>query len=136
MSIEIKRSINPINYDFAISKLEKRVRQMIEKKKINELIWFLEHPSTFTAGSRFNNNEILDKSINIVKTKRGGKITWHGPGQLVCYFIIDLSKRKKDIRNFINIIESSIIDTLKEYQITVTSDRKNVGIWYKKKKKD
>ena len=135
MKIEIKRSINPINYDFAISKLEKRVRQMIEKKKINELIWFLEHPSTFTAGSRFNNNEILDKSINIVKTKRGGKITWHGPGQLVCYFIIDLSKRKKDIRNFINIIESSIIDTLKEYQITVTSDRKNVGIWYKKKKK-
>ena len=135
MNIEIKKSIKPVNYVQAINFLEKRVKQIIDKKGEKELIWFLEHSSVFTGGSSYNNNEILDNSIKVIKTSRGGKITWHGPGQLVCYFVIDLNKRKKDIRKFINIIENSIIKTLKEYKINSSSDKKNIGIWYKKNNK-
>ena len=134
MIIEIKRSIKPVNYDSAIKKLEERVGQLIEKKSNNELIWFLEHPSIFTGGSTYKKSEILDKSIKIIKTSRGGKITWHGPGQLICYFVIDLNKRKKDLRKFIQLIEKSIIKSLNELNINSECDRKNIGIWYKSKK--
>ena len=130
MSIEIKKSIKPVNYFDAIDFLEKRVAK-ININDANELIWILEHPSIFTAGTSFNENDILDKSIKIVKTSRGGKITWHGPGQLVCYFVINLNNRKKDIRKFLNIIENSIITSLKKFGISSYSDRKNIGIWTK-----
>ena len=135
MSIEIKKSIKPVKYDLAINYLEHRVKEIIDKKTKKELIWFLEHPSIFTGGSSFKENEILDKSIKILKTSRGGKLTWHGPGQLICYFVINLNKRKRDIRKFINIIEESIIDALCEYKIKTKSDRKKIGIWYIKNKK-
>ena len=128
MSIEIKRSIKPVDYNDAIDQLEKRLEKVINKKA-NELIWFLEHKTIFTAGTSFNENDIIDKSIKIIKTSRGGKITNHSPGQLICYFVIDLTKRKKDIRKFIISIENSIIDTLKEFKIKSISDRKNIGIW-------
>ena len=130
MSIEIKKSIKPVNYFDAIDFLEKRVTK-ININDANELIWILEHPSIFTAGTSFNENDILDKSIKVVKTSRGGKITWHGPGQLVCYFVINLNNRKKDIRKFLNIIENSIINSLKKFGISSYSDRKNIGIWTK-----
>jgi len=131
--MEIKRSIKPVKYYKAISYLEKRVNQLIHNNTKKELIWFLQHPPTFTGGSSYKNSDILDKSIKIIKSSRGGKITWHGPGQLVCYLAIDLNKRKKDIRYFINIIEKSIIKTLKEFNIDAAADRKNVGIWHKSK---
>ena len=130
MSIEIKKSIKPVNYFDAIDFLEKRVTK-ININDANELIWILEHPSIFTAGTSFNENDILDKSIKVFKTSRGGKITWHGPGQLVCYFVINLNNRKKDIRKFLNIIENSIITSLKKFGISSYSDRKNIGIWTK-----
>ena len=130
MSIEIKKSIKPVNYFDAIDFLEKRVTK-ININDANELIWILEHPSIFTGGTSFNENDILDKSIKVVKTSRGGKITWHGPGQLVCYFVINLNNRKKDIRKFLNIIENSIITSLKKFGISSYSDRKNIGIWTK-----
>ena len=134
MSIEIKRSIKPVKYNQAIKELEYRVDQLIKQKAKNELIWFLEHPAIFTGGSGYKESEILDKSILITKTSRGGKITWHGPGQLICYFVIDLNKRKKDIRNFVKIVEQSIIKTLDEFNINSESDRKNIGIWHKSEK--
>ena len=130
MSIEIKKSIKPVNYLDAIDFLEKRITKII-RNDADELIWILEHPSIFTAGTSFNENDILDKSIKVVKTSRGGKITWHGPGQLVCYFVINLNIRKKDIRKFLNIIENSIIASLKKFGINSYSDRKNIGIWTK-----
>ncbi len=133
MYMEIKRSIKPVKYYKAISYLEKRVNQLIHNNTKKELIWFLQHPPTFTGGSSYKNSDILDKSIKIIKSSRGGKITWHGPGQLVCYLAIDLNKRKKDIRYFIKIIEKSIIKTLKEFNIDAAADRKNVGIWHKSK---
>ena len=130
MNIEIKKSIKPVNYDKAINFLEERVEQLANNKKAKELIWFLEHPSIFTGGSSYKKEEILDNSIKINKTSRGGKITWHGPGQLICYFAIDLSKRNKDIRKFIEIIENSIINSIKFFNINLKSDRNNIGIWF------
>ena len=134
MNIDIKKSTKLINYTEAIDFLEKRLIE-VNQNKSNELIWVLEHPSTFTGGTSYNKNEILDKKINLIKTNRGGKITWHGPGQLVCYFVIDLNKRKKDIRKFVTLIEKTIIQTLKKYKINSFSDRKNIGIWVNDKNK-
>ena len=134
MSIEIKKSIKPVKYLDALRFMEQRLLD-INSKKSRDLIWILEHEDLYTAGKNYKNNEIIDKSINILKTNRGGKITYHGPGQLICYFVIDLKKRNKDIRKFVSIIEKTIIETLNNYGIETFSDRKNIGIWYREKSK-
>ena len=130
--MEIKKSKKPIKYDDAIRIMEKRLHN-INKGVADELVWILEHEEIYTAGKNHKDSEIIDKSIKIVKTNRGGKITYHGPGQLICYFVIDLKKRKKDIRKFISLIEKSIITTLKFYKIKTFADRNNIGIWYNDK---
>ncbi|NDG90098.1 MAG: lipoyl(octanoyl) transferase, partial [Proteobacteria bacterium] len=89
----------------------------------------------YTAGSSYKESEILNKSFKLIKTNRGGKITYHGPGQLICYFVIDLRNKKKDIRNFVCIIEKTIIQTLEEFNIKSFADRNNVGVWTKKNNK-
>ena len=129
MNIEIKKSQKPVKYEDALTFMEQRLREINEKKS-KDLIWILEHEEIFTAGTSYKETEILDKSIKIIKTNRGGKITYHGPGQLICYFVIDLKKRNKDIRKFISTIEKTIIDTLKYYNIETFADKKNIGIWY------
>ena len=134
MNIEIKKSQKPVKYEDAIRLMEQRLLD-IDQKNSSDLIWILEHQDLYTAGTSYNENEIIDKSINIFKTNRGGKITYHGPGQLICYFVIDLKKRNKDIRKFISLIEKTIIDTLMTYKIKTFSDKKNIGIWYKKNSK-
>ena len=132
MMIEIKKSIKPVKYKNAILILEKRLNE-IHTKKNSELIWILEHQEVYTAGTSYKNNEILDKSIKIIKTNRGGKITYHGPGQLVFYFVIDLNKRGKNVRKLISSVENAIIGSLKEFKIDTFADRENVGIWHKRK---
>ena len=130
MNVEIKKSKKPIKYKDALKFMEKRLAD-INSRKEKELVWTLEHEEIYTAGTSYSENEILDKSIKLFKTNRGGKITYHGPGQLICYFVIDLRKRNKDIRRFVNLIEKVIIESLKKYNIYSFSDRKNVGIWTK-----
>ena len=129
MNIEIKKSIKPINYFDAIELLEK-ILEDLHNNIDKELIWTLEHNEIFTAGTSYKESEILDNSIDLIKTNRGGKITCHAPGQLICYFVLDLRK-KKDIRKFINIIEKTIIETLKFYKIETFPDKNNIGIWHK-----
>ena len=133
MNIEIKKSVKPVNYFKAINLLEARLQQLYEKKE-KELIWILRHNEIFTAGTSYNKNEIIDKSIDVIKTNRGGKITYHGPGQLICYFVIDL-RDKKDVRKFITSIEKTIIQTLRFFNIETFSDKENIGIWHKKRNK-
>ena len=134
MNFEIKKSTKPVKYKDAITELEARLK-LVSKNEDKELIWVLEHESVFTAGTNYSKNDILDKSINIEETNRGGKITYHGPGQLVFYFVIDLRNRKKDIRKFISTIENTIIETLREFKIESHADKKNIGIWYNNKGK-
>ena len=133
MSIEIKISKNHVPYKEAMLYLNKRVEE-VKNGTNRELLWILEHPTTYTAGVSFNKKEIIDKKIKIVKSNRGGKITLHNPGQKIVYFVIDLNKRKKDIRKLINSLEKSIIKFLKNYKIHAKNDKKNIGIWVKDKK--
>ena len=133
MSIEIKISKKRIPYKIAMRYLNKRVEE-VKKGTNRELLWILEHPTTYTAGVSFNKKEIIDKKIKIIKSNRGGKVTLHNPGQKIIYFVINLNNRKKDIRKFINSIEESIIQFLKSYKIQSKKDKKNIGIWVKDKK--
>ena len=87
MNIEIKKSTKPVKYKDAITELEARLK-LVSENKGKELIWILEHEPVFTAGTSYSKDEILDKSINIHETNRGGKITYHGPGQLVCSILL------------------------------------------------
>ena len=132
MDIEIKISKKPVNFRRAISLIEKRLD--IVKNGGPEFIWFLEHPLTYTAGIRSKKDEIIDDSIKVIKTNRGGKLTLHNPGQQIVYFVINLNKRKKDIRNLITQIENIIIKFLENYGIKGSTDKKNIGIWVKEKK--
>jgi len=129
MNIEIKKSIKPIKYNLALEQMELRLKQ-IASGMGKELIWILEHEEIFTGGTSYKENEILDKSINFIKTNRGGKITYHGPGQLVFYFVLDLKKREKNIKKLITTIEKTIIDTLNYFEIKSFADKNNIGIWY------
>jgi|TARA_B110000259_G_scaffold186269_1_gene237091 lipoyl(octanoyl) transferase len=133
MTLQVKISKKLVTYKTAFSFLKKRV-ELVKKSGAEELLWILEHPLTFTSGIRFKENEILDKKISIVETNRGGKITLHSPGQKIVYFVLDLNKRKKDIKNLVKTIELIIIDFLKLYKIKSYADKKNIGIWVKDKK--
>ena len=134
MIIETKISKKPVIYKKAIKILENRFTNVLNNKK-PELIWILEHSNVYTAGTSFKDSDIIDKSIKIIKTNRGGKITFHGKGQIIFYFVINLNNRKKDIRWFIKIIEKSIISSLKEFGINSYNDKKNIGIWINHKSK-
>ena len=128
MNIEIKKSIKPINYEDAIRLLEERLLEINSNQK-SDLIWILEHQEIYTAGTSYKEEEILNKNIKVIKTNRGGKITYHGPGQLICYFVVDLKKRNRDIRKFITLIEKTIIESLSKFNIKAFGDPKNIGIW-------
>ena len=128
MNIEVKNSIKSIDYSKSMEILEKRVQDVYTGKK-NELLWLLEHKSVYTAGASSKDADLLDKKINVVKTNRGGKHTFHGKGQKVIYFVLNLNKRGKNIRKLITNIELCIIDILKEYRIESYPDKQNIGIW-------
>ena len=128
MEIEVKKSTQLVDYNIALKFLEERVKDVINEKK-PELLWILEHKAIFTAGTNSRENEILNKKIKVIKTSRGGKITYHGPGQIIVYFVLNLNKRQKDIRRLIRNIEKCIILTLKDFKIESYNDHKNIGIW-------
>ena len=127
--IDIKISNHNIEYIDALNFMEKKVDKIISNKE-NEMLWFLNHNHIYTCGTSANKNEILFKTNTpIFQTNRGGKTTYHGPGQRIVYIMINLNKRKKDIRKFINIIENSVISLLNEFDIEATTFPERVGIW-------
>ena len=128
MEIEVKKSAQLVDYNIALKFLEERVKDVINGKK-PELLWILEHKAIFTAWTNSRENEILNKKIKVIKTSRGGKITYHGPGQIIVYFVLNLNKRQRDIRKLIRNIEKCIILTLRDFKIESYNDHKNIGIW-------
>ena len=128
MNIEVKNSIKPIDYLESMKILEQRAKDVFLDKK-DELLWIMEHKSVYTAGTSSKSADLLNKKVNVIKTNRGGKHTFHGPGQKVVYFVLNLNKRKKDIRKLVIKIENCIMDILNEYKIESHPDRKNIGIW-------
>ena len=134
MNIEVINSIKSVDYTKSMKILEKRVHDVFLGKK-DELLWILEHNSVYTAGTSSKNIDLLDKNLKVIKTNRGGKHTYHGPGQKVVYFVLNLNKREKDIRKLVNKIENCIMDVLNEYNIESYPDRNNIGIWVDDKNK-
>ena len=132
MNIEVKTSKKPVDYKESIEILEKRVEDVLTGKK-KELLWVLEHNTVYTGGTSSNKKDIINNNIEVIKTNRGGKITIHSPGQKVVYFVLNLNNRKKDIRKLVSILETTIIQTLKEFKIESFNDKKNIGIWVKNK---
>ena len=129
MNIEIKKEYQFVDYEKSLELMQVRVNDIINESK-NELIWFLNHDHIYTQGTSSSEKEILKKNkIRILKTNRGGKTTYHGPGQRIIYFMINLNKRKKDVRNFITVIEKSLIEFLNIYNIDCRTYKDRVGIW-------
>ena len=127
--MEIKISKKPVSYNKAMKFLNDRVND-IHSDKNYELIWILEHPNLYTAGISATDNDLLDKNkFPTFKTNRGGKWTFHGKGQKIVYFILDLNKRGKAIRALVNKIQDIIILSLKEIGIESHKDKNNIGIW-------
>lgn len=130
-SFEIKISNEPIAYKEALNFLEDRVVKVHEKLE-KELIWILEHDSIYTKGISASDNDLLMPNLfPVIETNRGGKFTYHGPGQKIVYFVIDLNKRKKEIKEFVRTIEKWIISILKDFKISSYADPNNIGIWVK-----
>ena len=118
-----------IDYKDSIKMMEQRIQE-IHQGTQNELIWFLNHNHIYTQGTSASNKEIIkNTNTSIIKTNRGGKTTYHGPGQRIVYFLLDLNKRKKDVRKFITTIENSLIKFLNIYNIQATTFTDRVGIW-------
>ena len=127
--IDIKTSNHNIEYFDALDFMEKKIEKILNNRE-NEMLWFLNHNHVYTCGTSADKNEILSKTnIPILQTNRGGKTTYHGPGQRIVYFMINLNKRKKDIRRFVNTIENSVISLLKEFGIEATTFSDRIGIW-------
>ena len=128
-NISIKTSENNTDYHFAVNFMQDYVNQILNKNK-KDLIWFLNHDHIYTCGTSAKKDEILKQTnIPVIKSNRGGKTTYHGPGQRIIYLMIDLNKRKKDIRKFISLLEDSIIDLLREFNIESSTFPDRIGIW-------
>ena len=125
MNIEVKNSIKPVDYLKSMKILEKRVEDVFLNKK-KELLWILEHDLVYTAGLSAKDSDLINKKVKVIKTNRGGKYTLHGPGQKVVYFVLNLNKRKKDIRKLISTIEKSIIEFLLLYKLKGKKDGHNI----------
>ena len=133
--IEIKISNEEVNYKEAVLFMESKVRDISENNS-KELLWFLSHNHIFTQGTSASDDEILNSDvIEVLKTNRGGKTTYHGPGQRIVYFMLNLNNKKKDIRKFISVIENSVIDFLKNYNVEARAFKDRVGIWVIKNNK-
>ena len=133
--IEIKISNDEINYEKAIIFMESRV-ESISKNKSKELLWFLNHDHIFTQGTSASIDEILNPNeVKVIQTNRGGKTTYHGPGQRIVYFMLNLNNKKKDIRKFISLIENSVIEFLQHYNVEARAFKDRVGIWVIKNNK-
>ena len=133
--IEIKISNEEVNYKEAVLFMESKVRDISENHS-KELLWFLCHNHIFTQGTSASDDEILNSDvIEVLKTNRGGKTTYHGPGQRIVYFMLNLNNKKKDIRKFISVIENSVIDFLKNYNVEARAFKDRVGIWVIKNNK-
>jgi len=132
LSLDFLISEHLVDYDKAMAFMEKRV-SLIKKEKALEAIWFLEHPSIYTAGRSHGIKEGYIENVPILNTSRGGKVTWHGPGQRVIYLMIDIKKRKYDLRYFVSNLEQYIIKCLQELKIKAYKKDNLIGIWTKDK---
>ena len=128
-NIEVLTTSDLIDYEDAVSFMEDRIDK-IQKGETRELLWFLEHPPLYTAGTSAENSDLLDANrFPVYDSGRGGQYTYHGPGQRVVYVMLNLSERGKDVRGFVHSLENWIIKTLSTFGITAEVREGRVGVW-------
>ncbi|MBT0671193.1 lipoyl(octanoyl) transferase LipB [Novosphingobium profundi] len=126
--IELRISASPVPYREALAEMTER-NTAIAAGEARELIWFLEHPPVYTAGTSAATSDLLDPRFDVVEAGRGGRYTYHGPGQRVVYVLLDLKKRARDARGFVHALEGWVIDTLTDFGVEGFRSEGRIGIW-------
>ncbi len=126
--IALRRSEAPVLYRTALDEMTQR-NAAIAEGSAAELLWLLEHPPVYTAGTSAAADELLDPRFEVVEAGRGGRYTYHGPGQRVGYVLLDLKRRSRDVRGFVHGIEGWVIDTLSDFGVEAWRAPGRIGIW-------
>ncbi|NLR69640.1 lipoyl(octanoyl) transferase LipB [Novosphingobium sp. ERN07] len=127
-AIEIRRETAQVPYRTALDEMAVR-NAAIADNTARELVWLLEHPPVYTAGTSADPQELLDPRFEVVEAGRGGRYTYHGPGQRIGYVLLDLRKRARDVRGFVHALEGWVIDTLADFGVESWRAEGRVGIW-------
>ena len=125
---EILRSAGQVPYRDALAEMDRRNRA-ISAGEAEELLWLLEHPPVYTAGTSAGAGELLDPRFEVVEAGRGGRYTYHGPGQRIGYVLLDLTKRGRDVRHFVHSLEGWVIGTLGDLGVESWRAEGRIGIW-------
>ncbi len=129
MALDWRISDEPVDYDDAVAFMEDRVAR-IHAGEAAELIWLLQHPSLYTAGTSARAADLLDpERFPVHRSGRGGEYTYHGPGQRVAYVMLDLTRRGRDVRRFVDDLECWVIKALARFNIKGERRPDRVGIW-------
>jgi len=126
--IELRQDAAPVPYRAALDEMGAR-NAAIAAGEAQELIWLLEHPPVYTAGTSAAAAELLDPRFEVVEAGRGGRYTYHGPGQRVGYVLLDLKQRARDARGFVHGLEGWVIDTLADFDVESWRSEGRIGIW-------
>jgi lipoyl(octanoyl) transferase len=126
--VEWKTSDHAVPYPEALAEMEARAAAIAEGTA-GELVWLLEHPPIYTAGTSAQDGDLLDARFPVYRTGRGGQFTYHGPGQRVGYAMLDLKRRKPDVRAYVHDLEQWLIETLAEFNVKGERREGRVGIW-------
>jgi lipoyl(octanoyl) transferase len=132
--IEWAVSEKPVEYEAAVAFMEARA-EAIAEGKAPELVWLVEHPPLYTAGTSAQDEDLRDARFPVHKTGRGGQFTYHGPGQRVAYVMLDLNARTPDLRRFVASLEAWIIETLAHFSVIGERREDRVGVWVKRPEK-
>ena len=128
LPIEWRRETAPVAYADALAAMEAR-NAAVQAGEAAELVWLLEHPPVYTAGTSADPAELVDPRFEVVEAGRGGRYTYHGPGQRIGYLVLDLAKRGRDVRCFVHAIEGWVIATLAKFGVESWRAEGRVGIW-------
>jgi lipoyl(octanoyl) transferase len=126
--IEWRVSTDPVPYSESLAAMEARAAA-VATGEARELVWLLEHPPVYTAGTSADPAELIDPRFPVFDTGRGGRYTYHGPGQRVGYLVLDLNRRGRDVRCFVHELEKWLISTLGAFGIVARAEPGRVGIW-------
>ena len=126
--IELRIEDGPVPYRTALETMIAR-NDAIAAGTARELIWLLEHPPVYTAGTSADRKELLDPRFEVVKAGRGGRYTYHGPGQRIAYVLVDLNRRARDVRGYVHALEGWVIDTLADFGVKAFRREGRIGIW-------
>src|SRR5471030_2340 len=132
--VEWRVSDTPVPYEAAVAFMAARV-EAIAKGEAPELIWLVEHPPLYTAGTSAHREDILDARFPVFESGRGGQMTYHGPGQRVAYVMLDLKRRGPDVRRFVASLEEWIIRTLGGFNVRGERREDRIGVWVRRPEK-